>query len=565
MITRPASIGITAAPNIGTIDAKAAVRPSIPTNVNRIYAGEAGMNAAWEWNDSNEQEAKQRFGIKHYRPGQRKLIQSVIEGRDTLGILPTGGGKSLCYQLPALFLSRAVLVVSPLISLMQDQQEKLADRNIPAAGLNSTLSSSEEQEAIAAIQRRQAELVYVTPERLENRDYLKILKKSGVSLIVVDEAHCISQWGHDFRPAYLSLRNAIRDLGRPPVLALTATATAEVTADILTQLALSDAEIISIGIERKNLAFEVVRTVNEDVKRERLKQFLATESGGAGIIYLPTVRQVDELSQWLLDQGFRAGRYHGRMKMVTREENQQAFMANEYEVMVATKAFGLGIDKHDIRFVIHYAVPDSIETYVQETGRAGRDGKRAHAILFYRLEDRRVQSYFLGGKYPRRDESLAVYRTLDQVPTAEDLGERHAEQWLAEVTNLSEKRVKVILALLETTGITQLKPHLRKIRDFNTDEEFAAFLEEYEQRHNGDRQRLDAMMLYGQITTCRMRYLLEYFDEEVDSDCGRCDNCRAAQEPAENISFDPASPLSPCPATQSEPSFGISAAIAVNS
>jgi ATP-dependent DNA helicase RecQ len=496
-------------------------------------AGEARMNAAWEWNDINEQKAKRRFGIKHYRAGQRKLIQAVLEGRNTLGILPTGGGKSLCYQLPALFLPRAVLVVSPLISLMQDQQEKLLERNIPAVELNSTLNSSEEQENIKTIQSRQVELIYVTPERLENTEYLNILKKGGVSLVVVDEAHCVSQWGHDFRPAYLSLRNAIRELGRPAVLALTATATDEVEADILKQLDIPDAEVISIGIERNNLAFEVVRTVNEDVKRDRLKEILQEEPGAGGIIYAPTVKQVDALCKWLSDEGFRAGQYHGRMKMPMREANQQAFMANEIDVMVATKAFGLGIDKQNIRFVIHYAVPDSIETYVQETGRAGRDGKPARAILFYRLEDRRVQSYFLGGKYPRREESLALYRTLDQMPQREDLADCSVEQWLAEVTDLTEKRVKVILALLESTGIIQRKPHVSKIRDFNTDEEFAAFLEEYEQRHNGDRQRLDAMMLFGQITTCRMRYLLDYFGEETDSDCGRCDNCREGQEAAE--------------------------------
>ena len=492
------------------------------------------MNAAWEWNDINEQKAKRRFDIKHYRAGQRKLIQVVLEGRNALGILPTGGGKSLCYQLPALFLPRAVLVISPLISLMQDQQEKLSERRIPAIELNSTLNSSEEQENIEAIQSREAELIYVTPERLENGDHIKILKKGGVSLVVVDEAHCISQWGHDFRPAYLSLRNAIRDLGRPPVLALTATATDEVAVDILKQLDLPDAEVISIGIERKNLAFDVIRTVNEDVKRAQLRELLQEQSGGAAIIYVPTVKQVDDLCKWLIDEGFRAGQYHGRMKMPAREANQQAFMANEIDVMVATKAFGLGIDKQDIRFVIHYAVPDSVETYVQETGRAGRDGKPARAILFYRLEDRRVQSYFLGGKYPRRDESLALYRTLDQMPRGEDLGDCTPEQWLAEVTNLAEKRVKVILALLESTGIIQRKPHVSKIRDFNTDQEFAAFLEEYEQRHNGDRQRLDAMMLFGQITTCRMRYLLDYFGEEVEADCNRCDNCRAAQEAADS-------------------------------
>jgi ATP-dependent DNA helicase RecQ len=526
-------------------------------------AGEARMNAAWEWNDINEQKAKRRFGIKHYRAGQRKLIQAVIEGRNALGILPTGGGKSLCYQLPALFLPRAVLVISPLISLMQDQQEKLSDRSIPAAELNSTLNSTEEEENIKTIQSRQAELIYVTPERLENTDYLKILKKAGVSLVVVDEAHCVSQWGHDFRPAYLSLRNAIQDLGRPPVLALTATATDGVVVDILKQLDLLDAEVISIGIERKNLAFEVVRTVNEDVKRKRLKEILKEQSGGAGIIYVPTVKQVDALCKWLIDEGFRAGQYHGRMKMPARETNQQAFMANEIDVMVATKAFGLGIDKHDIRFVIHYAVPDSIETYAQETGRAGRDGKRARAILFYRLEDRRVQSYFLGGKYPRRDESLALYRTLDQMPRQEDLADRTAEQWLAEVTDLTEKRVKVILALLESTGIIERKPHVSKIRDFNTDEEFAAFLEEYEQRHNGDRQRLDAMMLFGQITTCRMRYLLDYFGEEVTSDCCRCDNCRAGEEAPENGLRDAA--LSASAVKPASSSCGIGAAVAANS
>ena len=521
------------------------------------------MNAALEWNDINEQKAKRRFGIKHYRAGQRKLIQAVLEGRNAFGILPTGGGKSLWYQLPALFLPRAVLVISPLISLMQDQQKKLSERRIPAAELNSTLNSTEEEENIKTIQSRQAELIYVTPERLENADYVKILKKGGVSLVVVDEAHCISQWGHDFRPAYLSLRNAIRDLGRPPVLTLTATATDEVVIDILKQLDLSDAEVISIGIERRNLVFEVVRTVNEDVKRERLKEILNEQSGDAGIIYVPTVKQVDALCKWLIDEGFRAGQYHARMKMPARETNQQAFMANEIDVMVATKAFGLGIDKQDIRFVIHYAVPDSIETYVQETGRAGRDAKPARAILFYRLEDRRVQSYFLGGKYPRRDESLAVYRTLDQMSRQEDLADRTAEQWLAEFTQLTEKRVKVILALLESTGIIERKPHVSKIRDFNTDEEFAAFLEEYEQRHNGDRQRLDAMMLFGQITTCRMRYLLDYFGEEIDSDCGHCDNCRDGEETTENSFRDAALSANAVKPTSS--SCGIGAAVAANS
>lgn len=486
------------------------------------------MNEAWEWNDKNEEKAKQRFGIKKYRAGQRKLIEAVIEGRDVLGVLPTGGGKSLCYQLPALFLPRAVVVVSPLISLMQDQQEKLAAKHIAATGLNSTLSAGEEQEALKTIRKKQAELVYVTPERLENPDYLKMLARGGVSLVVVDEAHCISQWGHDFRPAYLALRNAVESLGRPPVLALTATATADVVTDILKQLNTPNAEVVNIGMEQTNLVYEVFRTVNEEIKRQRLSELLREEAGGSGIIYLPTVRQVDELWKWLADEGFNALPYHGRMKMSARESNQDAFMSGQCTIMVATNAFGLGIDKRDIRFVIHHAVPDSIETYVQESGRAGRDGKAARAVLFYRLEDRRVQSYFLGGKYPRREESLAVYRSLHELSRQENLKDRSAEEWLAEVSGISVNRVKVVLALLHGTGIIRREPRMTQVREFRTDEEFATFLEEYEQRHNMDRQRLEAMMLYGQITTCRTRYLSQYFDEGPDADCGRCDNCRTA-------------------------------------
>ncbi|MEX0803493.1 MAG: helicase-related protein [Candidatus Binatia bacterium] len=324
-----------------------------------------------------------------------------------------------------------------------------------------------------------------------------------------------------------------------------------------------NAELINIGIERKNLYFEVIRTVNEEVKRERLREFLGEQAVGSGIIYVPTVRQVGGLFQWLVAQGFRAGRYHGRMKLTARESNQQAFMTGEYDVMVATKAFGSDIDKRDIRFVIHYAVPDSIETYVQESGRAGRDGKSARAVLFYRLEDRHVQSYFFGGKYPRRDESLAVYQTLDELARQDDLKDRSDEQWLAEVTGLSENRVKVILALLETTGIIERKPRLNKIRDFDDDEKCAAFLEEYEQRHNSDRQRLDAMMLYGQITTCRMRYLSDYFDEGADTDCGRCDNCRAAlQQAAENIDVVPDSTYSAGTMDHCAPSLTTAGAVA---
>ena len=484
------------------------------------------MNEAWPWTPLNEKKARRRFGVTDYRPGQRELIQAVMEGKPALGILPTGGGKSLCYQLPSLFLPRAILVVSPLISLMQDQETKLISRNIEVANLNSTLSTAEERDAIQDIRDREPELIYITPERLENPDYLDLLKRSGVSLIVVDEAHCVSQWGHDFRPAYLAIRDAIRALGRPPVLALTATATADVIADILKQLDIESALVVNHGIDRPNICFEVFRTVNDEEKFQRLMQILQTTQGGPGIVYVPTVRQANDLHARLVANHIRAGRYHGKMNANDREDTQHAFMNDEYPCIVATKAFGLGIDKQNLRAVVHYAVPDSIESYVQEAGRAGRDGKPTRAVLLYRLEDRRIQAYFLGGKYPQREESLRVYRTIGQL-SAESGSEKGVTlASVIDATGLHKNRVKVIVALLEVTGIVERGRRLNKLRDFSNDDEFRSFLEEYEQRHAGDRDRLDSMMRYGQTTLCRVRYLTRYFGGEIAQDCGHCDNCR---------------------------------------
>ena len=485
------------------------------------------MNEAWRWTPENEKKARKRFGVTAYRPGQRELIQAVMNGKPALGILPTGGGKSLCYQLPSLFLPRAILVISPLISLMQDQEATLIGRNIEVANLNSTLSATEERDAIQDIRDREPELIYITPERLENPDCLDILKRSGVSLIVVDEAHCVSQWGHDFRPAYLAIRDAIRTLGRPPVLALTATATPDVIADILKQLDIEDALVVNHGIERPNLFFEVFRTVNDEEKFERLMQIVQATQDGPGIVYVPTIRQANDLHARLLRQQIRAGRYHGKMGANDREETQRAFMRDEYQFIVATKAFGLGIDKQNLRAVVHYAFPDSIESYVQEAGRAGRDGKLARAALLYRLEDRRVQAYFLGGKYPQRDESLRVYQTISDLSKAGAGGDQGVTlASVIEATGLHKNRVKVIVALLEATGIVERGRRLRKLRDFSSDDEFHAFLKEYEQRHAHDRDRLDCMMRYGQTTMCRVRYLGRYFGSESPKDCDHCDNCR---------------------------------------
>ncbi len=468
-----------------------------------------------------------RLGVERYRPGQRELIDAVMRGQDAVGVLPTGGGKSLCYQLPALFLPHAILVVSPLISLMKDQHDKLTEREIASAKLDSTLSRTEEKAAVDDIREGEPELIYVTPERLENPEYLHLLETTRVSLFVVDEAHCISQWGHDFRPAYLALRDAIRALGRPPVLALTATATADVIEDIRVQLAIPDAVVVNLGIERDNLVYEVVRTVNEAEKLERLVEFLGARPGQVGIVYTATVKLADDLWRRLNAAGISAARYHGKMRGPDREEVQTRFMDDAYPVVVATKAFGLGIDKRDLRFVVHYTVPDSIESYVQEAGRAGRDGKPATAVLFYRVEDRRVQAYFLGGKYPRREESIRVYRTLGRLADADRAHQGVMLSTLIEESALPRNRVKVIVALLESAGLVERGRRLRKLRDIESHEELEGLLAEYEERHADDRERLASMMRYGQTTMCRVRYLTRYFGEETPNDCGRCDNCRA--------------------------------------
>ncbi|MET0340347.1 MAG: ATP-dependent DNA helicase RecQ [Polyangiales bacterium] len=471
--------------------------------------------------------AQERFGVERFRPGQRELIEAVLRGENALGILPTGAGKSLTYQLPALLFGRPVLVVSPLISLMQDQEDKLTDLEIPVAKLNSTLRASEERNVVEGLQDGAHELIYVTPERLENPHYLELLKAQRISLFVVDEAHCVSHWGHDFRPAYLALRDAVRELGRPPVLALTATVTPENIQDILGQLGIEGAKVIQMGVERKNLMLEVERVPRPGQKREYLLDLLRTERG-VGIVYVATVKKAVELHTFLESHGVAAGLYHGKLKAAEREEAQRRFMADELKVMVATNAFGLGIDKPDLRFVVHYNFPDSLEAYYQEAGRAGRDGAPARVVLLYRLEDKRLQSYFLGGKYPRRAEIIRVITEVANLSVREPgAGVKVAD--LAFAVGLSERRIKVVVALLERVGILRRQrdrvASLRAVRD---EQELETLLSEYEGRRKSDRDRLDIMMRYAQTAQCRTRYLNLYFGEQSDEHCGHCDNCRAA-------------------------------------
>lgn len=336
---------------------------------------------------------KDTFGYDDFRPGQETIIRHVLRQENVLGIMPTGGGKSICYQLPALLLDNLTLVISPLISLMKDQVDALNLMGIPATYINSTISYQEMNHRIQLAVNKEVKLLYVAPERLESYDFQLMLTHVPIDLLAVDEAHCISQWGHDFRPSYLRLAEIIDQFQQQPtVIALTATATPQVAEDIVKQLRIPSENEIKTGFARENLSFQVVKDQNRDVF---LLEYLKMNTGQSGIIYASTRKEVERIYHLLESKKIAAGMYHGGMSEQLRSENQEAFLYDQVQVMVATNAFGMGINKSNVRFVIHAQVPGNIESYYQEAGRAGRDGLPSDAVLMFAPQDLQIQQYFI--------------------------------------------------------------------------------------------------------------------------------------------------------------------------
>ena len=466
--------------------------------------------------------ARTAFGWDELRPGQLEAMESVMGGRDTLVVMPTGAGKSAVYQVPALLLDGPTVVVSPLIALQRDQVAGLQERlgTTGAVAANSTVSDAAREAAFAALQAGEVEFLFLAPEQLSRDDVVASVAAAKPSLVVVDEAHCISSWGHDFRPDYLRLGTVISRLGAPTVLALTATASPPVRDEIVTRLAMREPEQVVHGFDRPNLHLSVEAFRDDDQKREAVVMRAMGEPK-PGIVYTATRASSEQLAASLADLGLASSAYHGAMRAADRNDVQERFMAGEVDVVVATTAFGMGIDKADVRFVLHAEVPDSLDSYYQEAGRAGRDGEPASAVLFYRPEDLGLRSFFASG----RPDTTSLRKAATLVAHADG---PVAPSDLADEMDVSATRLSGLVNLLEQAGAVEVTDdgEVTLADGAPPPDEAAHHAADLADQHRAvDRSRVEMVRGYAETTGCRRQYLLAYFGEHLGEPCGRCDTC----------------------------------------
>ena len=402
-------------------------------------------------NDELLRVLKEKFHFSAFRKWQEEIIHTLLTRRDVVVVMPTGSGKSLCYQLPALLLDGVTLVISPLIALMKDQVDGLVQNEVPATFINSALTPPEQGQRLREIQQGKYKLVYIAPERFRNPGFMEGIRSCRVSLIAVDEAHCVSEWGHDFRPDYLRLKGVVEKLSHPPVAALTATATPDVRQDIITQLGLRQPIAFVAGFDRPNLRFHVKKVEGERDKVDAIVTLLK-KGLRKGIIYAATRKNVEALTLALRSNGYKAGSYHAGMEMESRKVVQDLFMEGTLPVVVATNAFGMGIDKADLRFVVHYDIPGSLEAYYQEVGRAGRDGKPATCLLLFNYADTFTQEFFIDGSYPPQDMVERMYEVLCDIGTDEIEMTQKALAGRLGRSKSNEMAVSSCLKILEKAG-----------------------------------------------------------------------------------------------------------------